>query len=125
MQWIRLNRRIGAWAALFALTLQLVLSFSHVHVPKSLLTSALATTVSQQLASRDGAPSSPQQHNGADDFCAICATIGLLASSALPESTSFVVPVAVPAAWPHEHAGIFVPFDSHLLFQARGPPAAV
>ena len=31
MHWVRANRRIGAWVALFALSLQLVLSFGHVH----------------------------------------------------------------------------------------------
>ena len=121
MKWVRLNRRIGAWAALFALTLQLVLSYGHIHVDKSLLSSASATTVAQQSAGRDGTPSAPQ-HRGADDFCAICATIGLLASSALPEAASLVVPVAVSSDWPHDFAGTFVPFDSHFHFQARGPP---
>jgi hypothetical protein len=123
MQWVRLNRRIGALVALFALTIQLVLSFGHIHVGKSLLSSASATTVAQQSANRDGAPSSPQ-HRGVDDFCAICATIGMLASSALPESASLVLPVAVPTAWLHDFTGTFVPVDSHRLFQARGPPAA-
>ena len=121
MWWFRSHIRLGSRLALFALAIQLVLSFGHIHVDKSLLSSASAAGIAQQSASRDGAPSTPQPH-GADDFCAICATIGLLASSALPEATSLVIPVAAPSAWPHEFSGIFVPFDSHLHFQARGPP---
>ena len=121
MRWFRSHIHLGARLALFELAIQFVLSFGHSHVDKSLLSSASAAAVTQQSASRDGAPAAPQ-HRGADDFCAICATIGLLASSALPESASLVIPVATPSAWPHEFASTFVPLDSHLLFQARGPP---
>src|SRR5262245_56438932 len=35
MGWIRSNLRFGAWCALLALAIQLVLSFGHVHVPRS------------------------------------------------------------------------------------------
>ena len=124
MQWFRSHIHLGARLALFALAIQLVLSFGHIHVDKSLLSSASAASITQQSASRDGAPSAPK-HRGADDFCAICATVGLLASSALPEAASLVTPVAAPSAWPHEFASTFVPLDSHLLFQARGPPTPV
>ena len=31
MHWIRKNSRFGSWAAVFALALQLVLSFGHIH----------------------------------------------------------------------------------------------
>ena len=31
MQWIRKNRSVGSLAALFALSIQLVLSFGHIH----------------------------------------------------------------------------------------------
>lgn len=122
MRWFRSHIGLGSRLALFALAIQFVLSFGHIHVDKSLLSSASAASVAQQSASRDGVPSSPQRHNGADDFCAICATIGLLASSALPEAASLVVPVAAPSDWPHAFASTFVPFDSHFHFQARGPP---
>ena len=32
MYWVRSNRRFGSWAALFALAIQLVLSFGHIHI---------------------------------------------------------------------------------------------
>ena len=32
MHWVRSNRRFGSWAALFALAIQLVLSFGHIHL---------------------------------------------------------------------------------------------
>jgi len=120
MQWFRSHIRLGGRLALFALAIQLVLSFGHIHVDKSLLSSASAASVTQQ-AGRDGAPSSPK-HHGADDFCAICATINLLASSALPQTAGVALPVAVPTAWPHDFANAFVPFDSYLPVRARGPP---
>src|SRR5262249_20320753 len=122
MQWFRSHIRLGSRLALFALAIQFVLSFGHIHVDKSLLSSASAASIAQQSATRDGAPSSPKHHNDVDDFCAFCATISRLASSPLPQTASIALPVAVPTAWPHEFAGTFVPFDSYFLFRARGPP---
>jgi hypothetical protein len=123
MRWIRLNRRIGAWAALFALAVQITLSFGHIHVGKlALLSGSAAATSSAQTADRDGAPSAPDRHTGANDFCAICATISLVASSVLPESACLALPIAEPSAWPRKFEATFSSFDSHFLFQARAPP---
>ena len=124
MRWFRTHIGLGSRLALFALTIQLVLSFGHVHVGKIAPASSHGAMTVAQAPDRDDGPS-PKPHTGADDFCAICATVGLLASSALPEAASLVTPVAAPSAWPHEFASTFVPLDSHLLFQARGPPTPV
>ena len=74
MRWVRRNRRIGAWAALVAFALQIMLSFGHVHRDKLAFASSSAADISlAQAASRDNAPASPNRHTGASDFCAICA----------------------------------------------------
>jgi hypothetical protein len=125
MRWVRLNRRIGAWAALFALALQITLSFGHVHLNKlASSSSSLAGISLAQTADRDGRPANPDRHTGANDFCAICATIALVASSALPESARLALPAAVPSAWPREFAIRLASDEAHFLFQARAPPVA-
>jgi hypothetical protein len=125
MRWVRLNRRIGAWAALFALALQITLSFGHVHLAKFAVSSSSPIGIAAvQAPERSGGPANPDRHTGANDFCAICATIALVASSALPESARLALPVARPAASPREFAITLASDEAHFLFQARAPPVA-
>jgi hypothetical protein len=126
MRWVRVNRRVGAWAALFALTLQITLSFGHVHLAKFATSSSPAAGMSlAQAAGRDGGPANPPRHTGANDFCAICATIALVASSVLPEPSALLPLVASERGWLNEFAGTRISFDPFFLFQARAPPAVL
>jgi hypothetical protein len=120
MRWFRTHIGLGSRLALFALAVQLVLSFGHVHVGK--IAPASSHGAMALVQAPDHGPS-PKPHTGADDYCAICATVSLLASSVPPAAVSLVLPVARPSARPQEIAISFVPFDSSLIFQARGPPA--
>jgi hypothetical protein len=122
MRWIRLNRRIGAWAALFALAVQITLSFGHVHVGKNALSSSLAAHAAQWQSAERHSPSNPAQHQDADDFCAICATIALVASSVLPEPAPLTPPLAAPCAWQREFDAALLSPQPHNFFQARAPP---
>lgn len=122
MRWVRVNRRIGAWAALFAFALQITLSFGHVHLDKIASSSSLAGRLLTQAASQDNAPASPNRHTGANDFCAICATVSLIASSALPEPARLAPPVVTASAWRHEFNSAVPSSESYFPFQARAPP---
>ena len=111
-----------AGLGLFALLLQLVLSFAHVHVRdlivlhgRSVVT-AQASTASHQPAG--GLPDT-------DDDCPVCAAMRLTASG--------IVPLAPIAAGPAEFvafvpqlpvAAINPPRAPHTLFQTRAPPLA-
>jgi hypothetical protein len=86
MCWFRSRARWGAFAALFALALQLVLSFGHVHADQ--LVQPAAASVSH-VSSANGTPPVPAHPDGLpDDFCAICSLINLAGT---------VVPSAAPA----------------------------
>src|ERR1700693_3120653 len=84
MRWFRANRMVGGRLALFALALQLVLSFGHIH-PEDLFGSAKggALSVSTVLptAAEATALSADQASHQGDDYCAICATMALLNTS--------------------------------------------
>ena len=70
MQWFRANLRVGARIGLFALTLQIILSFGHVHLGDFRhSTDRLAVAAAQPV------PSDPLQQpiGDADGYCAICA----------------------------------------------------
>src|ERR1700761_8847833 len=108
MQWLRSNIRLGGRLALFALTVQLLLSFAHVHAIAAPATPSIQS--SQQLP----APS-PDSDQHPDDFCAICAVIALAntAVAATPPA------LPLPPAFEHTHLATWVPFT-----HPRPAPAA-
>src|SRR5438552_2321488 len=121
MQWFRANLKVGAGLGLFALTLQIVLSFGHVH-----LGDVRHSTDRLSVAGAQPVPSDPprQPISDADEYCAICATIHLAATSLLPQAPQLSVPFA---AQPAEHANL-IPANflspRRASFQSRAPPLA-
>jgi hypothetical protein len=132
MRWFRSHRLKVASLALFALVCQFVLSFGHVHLDRFAGNSsnwAVAAAAGKAVAVSAGKvtiadlPTSPRQKSPTglgDDFCAICANIGL----------ALVVPTG-PALLPEisfykELHWSFVATQArsidHFHFNARGPP---
>jgi hypothetical protein len=119
----RIRARLGAGSrlALFALALQIALSFGHVH-----LGDVRHANGGLAVAGTPSAPSAPTQHpvSDADDYCAICATIHLAATSLLSQAPQLPVPFAVRGV---EHANsVAATFFStrRAPFQSRAPPLA-
>ena len=81
MRWFRSNMRWGVGCALFALALQFMLTFTHVHadgigpLSAAALSTRLAAQVPAALPDAPAVPANPHPEGGADDFCAICALI--------------------------------------------------
>ena len=121
MHWIRKNNRLGAWAAVFALAIQLVLSFGHVHLDNFQGTSSVTASASQP---QPNTPDDDDRGTG-HDFCAICAALNLTSSSVLPTVALPATPVDHPYTWAGalQFAQVFerVQFP----FQARAPPHSV
>jgi len=124
MRWIRSYIRGLARLALFALVVQIVLTFDHVHIDSLTLTSAEAvqsTAVDQAaLATADG--KNQKSHGTADTDCPICALIQLASTS----TPSVALPLPVPT--PLGETILEVPEATRFAatrafaFQARGPP---
>jgi hypothetical protein len=119
MQWFRVKLKVGARLALFALALQIALSLGHVH-PGDF------RHVGGGLAAggASSAPSAPSQQpvRDADDYCAICATIHLAATSLLPQAPPLPVPFASQTV---EHFNSTAPSSlpaRRAPFQSRAPP---
>jgi hypothetical protein len=124
MRWIRSNVRFGAWCALAALAIQLVLSFGHMHLEGGTATTpelALAASSASDIANPS---SNPEPTGHADDFCAICALIHLAGTVTPATAPVLQLPVVfspVPFAVSTDRdLAAKVP----LSFQARGPPIA-
>jgi hypothetical protein len=105
------------------MTLQLVLSFGHIHLERLSSGSAIASEAASKVPSSQ---QNPAQHpaNEADHYCAICATIHLASSSLTPDAPLLPVPLAARTI---EHFGfstfIFVS-PQRAAFQSRAPPVA-
>ena len=105
------------------MTLQLVLSFGHIHLEK--LGSGSAFTIIEAAK----APSSqhrPAQHpaSDADDYCAICAAIQLTSSSFLPDAPLLPAPFASRAIEHFSYFSFTFILPPRAAFQSRAPPVA-
>jgi hypothetical protein len=121
MRWIRKNRRFGSWAAVFALTIQLVLSFGHIH-PEDFQGSPALTASSSQA---NPGTSDDEDRGRGPDFCAICAALNLTSSSVLPTVALPAIPIYHPYKWTADLLPAQVFYRVQFLFQARAPPHSV
>src|SRR5579862_2770175 len=98
MGWFRANRKSGGGLALFALALQLWLSFAHIHPEDIYGPAKLPLSSAAQISSPPGNATKllPAKHASrhGNDICAICATIYLLNSSPAPQAPQ-LQPVAL------------------------------
>jgi hypothetical protein len=126
MNWVRTNRRLGAWCALLAITLQIVLSFGHAHrfdgFRPGVLSLQPIAAAPDQPAAEAGVPA--QKPAGiAFEYCAICAVIEM-GGSAVPAATpAYLVPVAVSRVRFASFAEATASTLDRLLFEARAPPS--
>jgi hypothetical protein len=123
MTWFRENIRQGSRLALFALAVQLLLSFGHFHPLDLPGLRADATVVASS-----GDASSPQQpsHHGSDpaDYCAICAVMALAGTVVVSTPPVLDVPQAFAFLYAATDAK-FVHLDSaRVAFQPRAPPVS-
>jgi hypothetical protein len=126
MRWFRSNIRAGSRIALFALAVQLVLSFGHVHLLKSTASGLplIGTSQSQPLAPPDApaVPSKQKPSGLAHDFCAICSLIHLAGTLMPAGSPALLLPQVLARTWPQTSAEAGLPASRHVLFQGRAPP---
>jgi hypothetical protein len=122
MSWFRANCGAIAWPACFALAFQLYVAFGHFHVSRI---GDSAIVLAQSGDDGDGFAGSPLQKNPAhpsDEFCAICANIGLAGTFVLPILAIILAPrlFSEIVRWPS--TGREPVSFSRLSFSARGPP---
>jgi hypothetical protein len=117
MQWFRAKRSPSGYAALFALGLQLALSFGHLHLDELALgKTTLAATVSDSQT-----PPGPVPDR--DEVCAICAIISLSGALLIPDAPTLVFAGAQHEAFFQNLVAVLVSDLTRGQFQARAPPA--
>jgi hypothetical protein len=124
MNWFRSNIRPWTWLPLFALALQTVVSFGHIHRDDLNLPPLTNPDQTQKLDAK-GAPRglADQHHHSAPNHdCPICASIALLGTGAPAWVPVLVVPLLVARFSPSEKPIYRLRPQFALSFQARGPP---
>jgi hypothetical protein len=114
-----MNRQLGGRLALFALALQLILSFGHIHAEDLGLAGAAKANISY---AQTPANHMPQDQGDAHDLCAICVTLSLSTTALLPVVASLSLPVAYEWEWPADIQSAQVVFALKSYYQARAPP---
>jgi hypothetical protein len=122
MHWIRRNSRFGSWAAIFALAIQLILSFAHIHL-KDIQGSSAVISSSSQL--QPNIPDDDDQGTAGHVFCAICVALNLTSSSVLPTVAFPATPIDHPHKWVADLHPSQVSYRVHFLFQPRAPPHSI
>ena len=122
MRWFY-NRRFGSWLALAALALQLVVSFGHVHLD-GIHRSYPAPAVSGSGAQASQLPAPQPSNDADDDYCVICATIFLAATTFLPPAPQPPVPSASQTIERFDRVPVVSIASRRAPFQSRAPPLA-
>src|ERR1700741_2838180 len=125
MNMVRAHIRFGAVLALFALALQLWLSFGHFHhTDEPDAVSAHATASLTQPVAWGGAHQ-PSPDGLLPDDCDICASIALAGTVVHSVAPVLPVPVALaPLAMLPPLAKAVAPPARRVAFQSRAPPSA-
>jgi hypothetical protein len=126
MNWVRSTIRPFARLALFALALQMVVSFGHMH-PDDLGLPSFATAHWVHFPSGAQALAGPNDRNqypSSDDYCPICASIALLATGTPSLPPVIVAPPPISRVWSSPTSLYFVARQATFSFQARAPPLA-
>jgi hypothetical protein len=124
MRWFRANRTFGSRLALFALAVQFVLAFGHIHHED--IYGSARPALATAAAVPDGGPPLPANHPAkhGDDYCAICAAVSLLGNSFAAAAPSLSLPSASYAIERFDRVAVIFIAPRRAAFQSRAPPTA-
>jgi hypothetical protein len=116
------NHRRTAWLGFFALWLQLVLSFGHYHAEDFAGLGAPSAPELARAAPLPSSPFDPFSEGVAHDACAICASMALADSLALPNPVRVTAPRLLGGSSVAPPDAFVLVATRHCLFQTRAPP---
>jgi hypothetical protein len=123
MKWFRSNIRHGTRLALFAMLVQLALTFGHSHWFAQ--ANSLAQASLQQSASVEKqSPAGPDREQPGDDNCAICAVVAMAGTVVSATPPLLLLPQAVELLYRTTDAEFAHLSSASTGFQPRAPPAS-
>jgi hypothetical protein len=122
VRWWRAHRQVGGRVALFALLLQLALSFGHVHVAHA---DEPGLAVAPASDARGGSATPQPQHPDEDHdshYCAIYAILALLTGAQTAAAPVIAMPAPQPVVVAPIAAAAVGLAARHASFRSRAPP---
>jgi hypothetical protein len=124
MRRLRSIRRFGAGLGLFALLLQLALSFGHLH-PEDLLGASAARIGAVADKAQPANPAQDRHAPGAPhDNCPICAVMHLAGTVVLPDPPVLALPAQFTVTVLSSDDFVTILIPRRPAFQTRAPPIA-
>ena len=124
MRWFRSKLHLGSRLALFALAVQMMLSFGHVHPQGVTPASTQSATMTGSGTLLSVGTSGHDPDGSLDRDCPICALIQLVATSAPPVAPALPLRASPGSIRLPASAELALASAQHFLFQARAPPLA-
>lgn len=136
MKWFRSRAKHGARLALFALAVQVVLSFGHFHrdaaeaapgiAPIAQSGAAAPGAIARHLSTTSKPSPAPghKNHPHPGDYCAICAVMALAGTVMVSEPPVLRLPEAYDFLYLVTDAEFAHLAGSRVVFQPRAPPAS-
>jgi hypothetical protein len=121
MKWLRANIRQVTSLALFALAINLVLSFGHLHledIDGGQATSGVLLSVISHHTHRHN----DKHHGHPDDLCPICMALAALGTGFAASAPALTIDLAYVELDPISAPELAVPQPPRASFQSRGPP---
>ncbi|WP_426610803.1 DUF2946 domain-containing protein [Bradyrhizobium sp. McL0616] len=132
MKWFRSNVRHGARLAIFAMLVQLALTFGHSHwfaqaaplAQSQLSDSAKGIASIDRAALQKPSPAAPDREQPGDDNCAICAVIALAGTVMSATPPLLLLPQAIELLYRATDAEFVHLKSAATAFQPRAPPTS-
>lgn len=122
MHWFRRQIRHGSLLALFALAINLVLSFGHVHAPAGKHSDAGQFALSTVAPTGGGGPSQDGDRGHPDDFCPICMAAAAMGNALTSTPPALPVQFAISSIEHSVAPQVALVEPGHRAFYSRGPP---
>jgi hypothetical protein len=127
MRWLRSSQRFGVYLALFALTIQFVAAFAHIHLEDArswpgaspLGAASLALT---PVAAANSVYASHDQRGLPHRSCAVCVSVGLLSHGLNGQLQALSAPTSVRLAHARPSSAFQFSVVRFYPFRTRAPP---
>jgi hypothetical protein len=123
MKWFRSNIRHGARLAMFAMLVQLALTFGHSHWLAQ-ATSLAQASIQQSASVEKQSPGGPDREQPGDDNCAICAVVAMAGTVVSAMPPLLLLPQAIELLYLTTDAEFIHLKSAGWAFQPRAPPAS-
>jgi hypothetical protein len=121
MKWLRANIRQVTSLALFALAINLALSFGHLHL-EDIGRGKATSGILLAAISRHGDGQSDRHDGHPDDLCPICMAQAALGTGFASPAPALTVDLAYVELDPISAPQLGIPQPPRASFQSRGPP---